>query len=84
MNVYRSTHDEGLAPFYAGTRGDAHTHAKRAIDKRSALVELCEFEPTKAALVDLLNGVPPRMTMVRCWGLTARGGLREMPQCPEE
>lgn len=77
MNVYRSTHDEGALPYYAGTRAGAHAHARRAIDKNAALVELCDVNVSKACVVDLLNGVPPPMRVLRTWSLTARGALRE-------
>lgn len=77
---------QGLVDWYP-TMADAHRDAKRRFctghARSRCRIELVEIDTSKDGVLGLLRtGAPPcdSLPALRTWGLTDRGGLRELPK----
>lgn len=84
MKVYRVNaegyHDGPLnLVHYEGTKGDAHEWVKNNVGKAywpEATITEVDMQTDKAGIVAALTGEPIE-TVLRTWGITPRGGLKE-------
>jgi hypothetical protein len=79
MQLYESRLSWGTLATWHGTRGEAHEGAKATPVRDAARIYLWEVPTAKDNVVRALNGKRPEgLNLLSAWGLTARGGMREI------
>jgi hypothetical protein len=82
MKAYRVIRDGAERADYEGTLSDAHATAKALTPRDAVRIELVEVPTDKEGVLALLNRpqtVTQTFAVEQTWALTARGGLRDVP-----
>ena len=82
MKFYKVTKNvDDEAPYYAAKKTDAHDRAKQAPShlRDDVRIELVEIHIDQATVATILSKCAVPEVVQGTWGLTSRGGLRELP-----
>jgi len=78
MNVYRISRDGVEGFVYKSTQAEAHGHARSLVAYSHTYIDLLDLDVDKSAIVHLLSTGVPLAKVIKSWGLTPRGGLKEV------
>ena len=83
MKAYRVIRDGAEGADYEGTLSEAHESAKALAPRDAVRIELVEVPTDRESVLALLNRmltVTQTFAIERTFALTARGGLRDVPE----